>query len=297
MSGRTRGWGTLMGRKRSKGKARRSRKSRQHRPGLLGWTGSKLQKVALAVLGALGAGVIVTLTNIGSGASHSLFNHIHQASPLSIQVAESPGFHCAGSVGTGDGTGGTGWVFPKQPDALPLPGTTILDPQSWDAWVKSNGGVPASGNVVELTLQPVNTGTVIIQSLTVRVLHRSPPLRGTHVVINGIHCLGAVPQSNFKADLDSDPVSMQHIEGTDSNGKSIGPVNLPHEVTANNPELIRVTGDTFSNTCKWDIVVRWTMGRSSGTVTEGPFFASPTVGSTIVSPSNSSPPRWVNQLG
>lgn len=72
-----------------------------------------------------------------------------------------------------------GWVFDKDPQHLPgvLPDDDLDD---LDAWAAANGGIPASGNDVVVTLQGLNGHTVVVNSITVDVVSRTEPPHGTY---------------------------------------------------------------------------------------------------------------------
>jgi hypothetical protein len=69
-----------------------------------------------------------------------------------------------------------GWVFDKDPQQLPAPPPLMAG--GADAWAAANGGVPASGNYIEVTLQGLNGHTVNVNSVSVNIVSRTEPPHG-----------------------------------------------------------------------------------------------------------------------
>jgi hypothetical protein len=236
------------------------------------------------VIAALAAGVLAGAGVLAKEGVISLGHELVASDVLSIQTrAPSPAAGCSGE---------NGWMFPKPVDALPAPDFTNRH-LNLDSWAKRNGGVPASGYFVVLTLQPVQQRTVVIDNLSVRVLHQSAPTVGTHIHFG--QCGGLTPYV-FQANLDANPVSIKPVKGQDAAGRTIQPVALPHELTESTPEVWNVEAVTQHCTCQWIIEVHWTSGNDSGTLridNHGqPFITSSTVGSTEAGPGGIKPPTW-----
>jgi hypothetical protein len=102
-------------------------------------------------------------------------------------------------------TSGEGWVFDKTPQQLP----GVLPDDDKQAWAAANGGIPASGNLVKVTLQGLNGHTVVVTDIAVQVVSRKDPPRGTYPLTRG-PCGGLVPY-RFQADLDTTPVSITAV--------------------------------------------------------------------------------------
>lgn len=134
------------------------------------------------VIAALAAGA---LAGVGALAQQGVISIGHTLVASDVVTyhtrALSPGAGCQGEKG---------WVFNRSPSALPAPDFTNRN-LNLDSWARGNGGVPASGYYVALTLQPVQQRTVVIDNLEVRVVHQAQPTVGTHAFFG--QCGGLVP--------------------------------------------------------------------------------------------------------
>jgi hypothetical protein len=243
-------------------------------------------KVIAAVSAVLTAGAIAGVSTLAQQGAVSIGHVLAGSEVLSIHTASlSPGASCYGE---------RGWTFPKRPAALPVPDLTNRS-FSLDKWARQNGGIPASGYYVVLTLQPVQQRTVVIDNLAVRVLHQSPPTVGTYFPATG-QCGGLTPYY-FQANLDDNPVFIKPIKGYDTAGHPAVPVALPHQLTEGSPEVWQVSAITEHCTCQWIIEVHWTSGNDSGTIrvdnNSRPFMTSSTMGSVVVFSNYGHPPRWI----
>jgi hypothetical protein len=161
-------------------------------------------------------------------------------------------------------TGGEGWVFAKTPQELPVPRVD----ENKDAWAATNGGIPASGNYVAVTVQGLKGHVVVVNSISVDVVSRSEPLRGTYANIVG-GCGGLRPYQ-FRAGLDANPVSVTALpdEGFLPEGQEPKrPVDLPHQVTNSEPEVWHLAAITTSCTCEWTATLNWTSDGKQGRTT------------------------------
>jgi hypothetical protein len=149
-------------------------------------------------------------------------------------------------------TGGQGWVFDKPPSELP----GVLPDADVDGWAAANGGVPASGNMVVVTLQGLNGHTVVVNGISVEVVSRREPLHGTYPYTIG-SCGGLFPY-RFDLDLDTKPVSVTALpdEGF-VEGEPRRPVDLPHVVSGSEPEVWHLAAVTDKCTCEWTATLDW----------------------------------------
>jgi hypothetical protein len=139
------------------------------------------------------------------------------------------------------GDGGEGWVFDKPPRQLPLP------PESGDVdgWATANGGIPASGNYIEVTLQGLNGHNVVVHDISVNIVSRTDPPKGTYVTI--VRQRGPLGTYQLGLDLDATPVSV-----TAEPDK-----RLPHVISGSQPETLRLGAITSKCTCEWTGTLRW----------------------------------------
>src|SRR6202022_3997126 len=94
--------------------------------------------------------VIPLVTWVAGSTGHWFSSKISPEKYLSAVVdIPSPGLACEG---------GEGWVFDKDPQHLP----GVFPSDNRDAWAAANGGIPASGNYVVVTLQGLKGHTVVV---------------------------------------------------------------------------------------------------------------------------------------
>ena len=150
-------------------------------------------------------------------------------------------------------TGGMGWVFDKPPSELP----GVLPDGDVDGWAGANGGIPASGNIVVVTLQGLNGHTVVVNGISVDVVSRTEPPHGTYPYTIG-SCGGLYPY-RFDLNLDAKPVSVTALpdEGF-IEGEPRRPVDLPHAVSGSDPEVWHLAAVTDQCTCEWTATLNWT---------------------------------------
>lgn len=178
--------------------------------------------------------------------------------------------------------GGEGWVFNKNPQQLP--GVRPSDDK--DAWAAANGGIPASGNYVIVTLQGLNGHTVVVSSISVDVVSRTDPPHGTWPN-TGAQCGGLKPY-RFQANLDMAPVPVSAVpdEGAVAEGQERRPVDLPHSVSGSDPEVWHLAAVTTACTCEWTATLNWTsegkQGHTDITNNGHPFRVAAVTGSTDV---------------
>lgn len=157
-------------------------------------------------------------------------------------------------------TGGEGWVFARTPQQLP----GVLPDEDKQAWAAANGGIPASGNLVKVTLQGLNGHTVVVTDIAVQVVSREEPPDGTYPLTRG-PCGGLVPY-RFQADLDASPVSVTPVadEGVIEPAQVRRPVDLPHAVSGSQPEVWHIAAVTETCTCEWTATLNWNSDGKKG---------------------------------
>jgi len=168
--------------------------------------------------------VIPLVAWMATSAGHWFFAKVSPEEQLSAVVSvPSFAFTCS--------TGQAGWVFDQKPSELP----GVMPNDDKDAWAAANGGIPASGNYVVVTLQGLNGHTVVVNDISVDVISRTPPPQGTYPYTGG-QCGGLIPY-RFSLDLDKNPVSVAakaddgHTEVTNG-GKPFRVAATTHAVEA-----------------------------------------------------------------
>jgi hypothetical protein len=182
--------------------------------------------------------------------------------------------------------GGTGWVFDKGPQQLP----GVPPRGDVNAWATANGGIPASGNYVNVDVQGLDGHTVVVDSISVNVVSRAEPLQGTWAE-TWAQCGGLIPY-RFQLNLDTAPVAITAIpdEGAGPAGGERRPVDLPHSVNGSEPEVWHLTAVTTTCTCEWTATLNWTsdgkQGHTDLTDNGHPFRVAAVTRSTHVKPDN-----------
>src|SRR5262249_332678 len=144
-------------------------------------------------------------------------------------------------------TGEAGWVFNQKPSELP----GVKPNDNREAWAAANGGIPASGNYYVVNLQGLKGHTVIVNSISVDVVSRADPPRGSCAYTGG-ECGGIIPY-RFSLDLDKNPVTVTAVEddGVVDPGGVRRPVALPHAISQSDPEVWHIAAVTKECNCEW----------------------------------------------
>jgi hypothetical protein len=155
-------------------------------------------------------------------------------------------------------TVGRGWVFPVAMSELPYPSATLQDPEGLETWAADNGGLPASGNSIAVTLQGLGHHTVIVQELRVKVVHRAaPPATATYPNL-AWGCGGGIAPNYFSVNLDQDPTVIHEYAGFTPGVGRVPPVPLPHQVSESRPEVWHLRVITTDCACSWVGYIDWT---------------------------------------
>lgn len=134
--------------KRSRSRSRRTATTRNVRNALIVGVGG-----AITAFLVWGAGLV---GDLAGGADPVLYVTAELAPPFAV---------CEG---------GTGWVFQREAKAL----STAPLLSKLDRWAAEGGGVPASGNYVDVQLQGAGSRTVIVTDIRIEVTRRRRPPRG-----------------------------------------------------------------------------------------------------------------------
>jgi CHAT domain len=191
--------------------------------------------------------VIPLVAWIASSAGHWFIGKVNPEEHLSAVVSIPPlEYSC--------GTGEAGWVFDQKPSELP----GVMPDDDKEAWAAAHGGIPASGNYYVVTLQGLNGHTVVVNGISVDVVSRAEPPRGTYPYTGG-QCGGLVPY-RFALDLDKNPVSVAAVadDGVVAPGEERRPVDLPHAISGSEPEVWHLAAVTTECDCEWTATLNWT---------------------------------------
>ena len=169
-----------------------------------------------------------------------------------------------------------------------------------DDWARDNGGIPASGNYVEVTPNALNGHkvTVLKGGLQVHTSRTDPPL-GVYAPFTPGGCGGFLPYG-FTLNLDTNPVS---VTAKPDEGVLVGLpggvprlVELPHEITSGETEVWDLYAVTKACTCEWTATLRWIADDGTGTHTTEitdhgqPFRVATVTRATVVNPDGHG--RW-----
>jgi hypothetical protein len=155
-----------------------------------------------------------------------------------------------------------GWFFATSPANLPVP--PLLGEKAFNDWVRSNGGIPASGYYVTVVLQGASEKTVVVDSLRVEVTRREPVPRGTSPDQRG--CGGELDPALFEANLDTSPVKITPKAGEDNTGKPIAAKSLPRTVSNSDPDYWQIAAVTSKWEAEWIAFIDYTAGGKTGTI-------------------------------
>ncbi|MBB0229420.1 hypothetical protein FOE67_07815 [Streptomyces calidiresistens] len=144
------------------------------------------------------------------------------------------------------------YLLNRPPDEVPPP------PFEQDApvWVAASGAVTAGEQFVEITVQGVGEGTVILRDLHVRLVAKGAPLPWNDYIM-GVGCGGNVPTHPLEVDLDAGrPVA---VPGSDLHA-------FPHKVSGSDPLVLYVTARTDDHDVRWYLELEWVADDRHGTV-------------------------------
>ncbi|WP_328873032.1 helix-turn-helix domain-containing protein [Streptomyces sp. NBC_00287] len=132
------------------------------------------------------------------------------------------------------------------------PGKVTPPPFQQDApaWVAALGAVSAKEQLVTVTVQGTGEETVVLDSLTVKVVSKDTPLAWNDYTM-GVGCGGDVPVRPFTVALDAArPVVVA----------AAGQRNLPFKVSESEPEVFRITADASAYDVRWYLELAWSSG-------------------------------------
>ncbi|WP_157440447.1 hypothetical protein [Actinokineospora inagensis] len=119
---------------------------------------------------------------------------------------------------------------------------------------QSPGGdaVRGSGGELAVTVQGLVGKTVVLQSMRVDVVRRSPAPAGDYLPNS---CQGEVPRRQYRLDLDVEPPRVVLEPGN---------VGFPYRVSDVEPEQLQMTPMVTDGDVEWRLRLAWTSGADSG---------------------------------
>ncbi|MFF1608783.1 hypothetical protein ACFVYA_13470 [Amycolatopsis sp. NPDC058278] len=142
--------------------------------------------------------------------------------------------------------GRSGWVVPDRGDD-PIPYRSPSAPPSAEA-------VFSSGGELTVTVQGLVGRSVVLQSMTVDVVRRSPAMTGVFLPV-GVQ--GGVPPRKFLLNLDATAPKIVPEPDT---------VSFPYKVNEVEPEQFVITPEVTTGDIEWRLLLRWTSGSDEGTL-------------------------------
>ncbi|MCX2970594.1 MULTISPECIES: helix-turn-helix domain-containing protein [Streptomyces] len=134
-------------------------------------------------------------------------------------------------------------------------------------WAADVGAVHGDRTLLEVTVQGVDSATVVLRDLHVRVVERRDPLPwNAYAMSNG--CGGALTPARFAVDLDAPRPQAVPRDGYDGEGegRALPAERFPFRVSATEPHVLRVTATTTGCDCDWYLELDWSARGRSGTL-------------------------------
>ncbi|MGD9485924.1 helix-turn-helix domain-containing protein [Streptomyces sp. TRM70308] len=134
-------------------------------------------------------------------------------------------------------------------------------------WAADVGAVHGDRTLLEVTVQGVDSTTVVLRDLHVRVVERRDPLPwNAYAMSNG--CGGALTPARFAVDLDAPRPQAVPRDGYDGEGegRALPAERFPFRVSATEPHVLRVTATTTGCDCDWYLELDWSAQGRSGTL-------------------------------
>lgn len=152
------------------------------------------------------------------------------------------------------------YVVAKPPKEVPPPPA----PQDGEVWAATQRGVHGRNTTVEITVQGRKSTAVVLTALRVRVVGRTTPVEGNAYGMGG-GCGGRVTPRYFDVNLDKDRPIARPVDGADLDVR-IPAVSFPYRVSAEDPEVLKVSAETETCDCSWYLELDWSSEGRTGTV-------------------------------
>jgi hypothetical protein len=117
------------------------------------------------------------------------------------------------------------------------------------------GAVLSSGGSVIVTVQGVAGRTVVLQSMTVVVVHRAPSMAGIYLPAG---CQEELVPRKYELNLGSPTPRVVPQPGN---------IGFPYTITNDDPEQFVITPDVASGDVAWFLYLTWSSGASEGRLT------------------------------
>ncbi|MFD9136834.1 helix-turn-helix domain-containing protein [Streptomyces bottropensis] len=128
------------------------------------------------------------------------------------------------------------------------------------AWASSEGAVSSGQQFLTLTVQGSGEETVVVRSLTVRMVDKRSPLAWNDYAMGypGVGCGAGVPTRSFTIALDAARPDVKPKAGSR---------NFPYSVSESDPEVYYITADASAYYVSWYLELKWSSGSRSGALT------------------------------
>lgn len=156
---------------------------------------------------------------------------------------------------------GQNYVIDKAPAEVPPPPV----PQDAAVWAATQSAVQGGESTVEISVQGKSSTAVVLNALRVRIVGRGTPVPGTAYSMGG-GCGGGLTPRSFAVNLDVNRPIAHPVPGTQDGGPSTPAVQFPYRVSAQDPEVLLVTGTTETYDASWYLELDWSSQGRTGTV-------------------------------
>jgi len=120
-----------------------------------------------------------------------------------------------------------------------------------------------TGRAVEVTVEGDNGKAVILTGLDIQVLTREE--LSDDVMAVGTGCGEGIEKRYYSVDLD-EPAPHFKLSETDENGRPVvKSVDFPYKVSANDPEVFVLAGNSLRHAIRWKAVLHWVADGKEGT--------------------------------
>lgn len=215
------------------------------------------------------AGVALVLGGIGVGIYGSLQGGIERTTkrilkggpgaPLQVTVARPGTFFSAHPWAPY-------YVMPRRRIATPSAVPASAHPSGGSsndfldyAWVRANGGVAGSAQVVRLQLRGKNDEPVVITAIQPEIVARKPALKGWYLASPGC---GAEPLRIADFDLDHPKRFVGYVDAEGRESKT-----LAISITRTDPELVEIHATTRKSLIDWRAKISYSATGGDGQIT------------------------------
>lgn len=152
------------------------------------------------------------------------------------------------------------YVVDRPPSRMPPPPSE----QGARGWVTGLGGVPGGDMLMELTVQGTGEETVVLHALRVRVVEKGAPLPWNAYTM-GVGCGGEMTPMSLDINLDAARPRPVPVAGQQGD-REIPATDFPYQVSASDPQMLRVTAHTAGHSVRWYLELEWSSQGRRGTL-------------------------------